>query len=305
VQALSKEGVAMNSLSWPKVSLLTLGLIWVLNNVISLYGPLVQEQQIFSNLSEVKYVSAKTPVKTFLQRPAIDFEMGAPVSETKISIPSENIQMQKYAAGCLSEVIGNEIGNGLIELRISAPCHQNEVVSIFHAALSFDQKLDDKGQTSVVFPALTQKAVTMVSISNEKPLVHVQNMAVLKLDERLVLQWQGKESLYLVENKKFSNVRLDVQDDLGKKRLMPLILGDGDHETARKAIVYSRALTSLNTGADLGVSVYAKQTKSLCGHVIAFDTITISAKWMAKARDFRVTASACAAQHSDILLKIL
>ena len=227
------------------------------------------------------------------------------MSGTKISIPSENIQMQKYAAGCLSEVIGNEIGNGLIELRISAPCHQNEVISIFHAALSFDQKLDDKGQASVVFPALTQKAVTMVSISNEKPLVHIQNMTVVKLDERLVLQWQGKESLYLVENKKFSNVRLDVQDDIGKKGLMPLILGDGDHETARKAIVYFRALTSLNTGADLGVSVYAKQTKSLCGHVIAFDTITISAKWMAKARDFRVTASACAAQHSDILLKIL
>ena len=95
----------MNSLSWPKVSLLTLGLICVLNNVISLYGPVVQEQQIFSNLSEVKYVSAKTPVETFLQRPAIDFEMEAPVSGTKISIPSENIQMQKYTAGCLSEVI--------------------------------------------------------------------------------------------------------------------------------------------------------------------------------------------------------
>ena len=179
------------------------------------------------------------------------------------------------------------------------------MISIFHAALSFDQKLDDKGQASVVFPALTQKAVTMVSISNEKPLVHVQNMTVVKLDERLVLQWHGKESLFLVENKKFSNVSLDVQDDLGKKGLMPLILGDGDHETARKAIVYSRALTSLSTGADLGVSVYAKQTKSLCGHVIAFDTITISAQWMAKARDFRVTASDCAAQHSDILLKIL
>ena len=55
----------MNSLSWPKVSLLTLGLIWILNNVISLYGPVVQEQQIFSNLSEVKYVSAKTRLKLF------------------------------------------------------------------------------------------------------------------------------------------------------------------------------------------------------------------------------------------------
>ncbi len=295
----------MNSLSWPKVSLLTLGLIWVLNNVISLYGPVVQEQQIFSNLSEVQYVSAKTPVETFLRKPAIDFEMAAHMSGTKISNPSENVQMQKYTAGCRSKVIGNEIGNGLIELRVSAPCHQNAVISIFHAALSFDQKLDDKGHASVVFPALTQKAVTMVSISDEKPLVHVQNMKVVKLDERLVLQWQGKESLYLVDNKQFSNVRLDVQDDLGKKGLMPLILGDGDHETARKAIVYSRALTSLHTGTDLGVSVYAKQTKSLCGHVIAFDTITISAQWTAKARDFRVTASDCAAQHSDILLKIL
>ena len=125
----------MNSLSWPKVSLLTLGLIWILNNVISLYGPVVQEQQIFSNLSEVKSVSAKTPVETFLQRPAIDFEMEAPVSGTKISIPSENIQMQKYTAGCLSEVIGNEIGNGLIELIISAPRHQNEVISISRGAI--------------------------------------------------------------------------------------------------------------------------------------------------------------------------
>ena len=78
----------MNSLSWSKVSLLTLGLFWVLNNVISLYGPLVQEQQIFSNLSEIQYVSAKTSVGTFLRKPAIDFEMATPVSGTKFSIPS-------------------------------------------------------------------------------------------------------------------------------------------------------------------------------------------------------------------------
>ena len=93
--------------------------------------------------------------------------MAAPVNGTKISIPSKNVQMQKYTAGSRSKVIGNEIGNGLIELRVSAPRHQNEVISIFHAALSCDQKLDDKGQASVVFPALTQKAVTMVSISNK------------------------------------------------------------------------------------------------------------------------------------------
>ena len=127
--------------------------------------------------------------------------MAAPVNGTKISIPSENIQIQNYTAGYRSKVIANEIGNGLIELKVSAPCHQNEVISIFHAALSFDQKLDDNGQASVVFPALTQKAVTMVLISNKKPLVHVQNIKVVKLDERLVLKWQRKESLYLVENK--------------------------------------------------------------------------------------------------------
>ena len=78
----------MNSLSWSKVSLLTLGLISVLNNIISLYGPVIQEQQIFSNLSEVQYVSAKTSVETFLRKPAVDVEMAPPVSGSKISIPS-------------------------------------------------------------------------------------------------------------------------------------------------------------------------------------------------------------------------
>ncbi|CUX83702.1 MAG: hypothetical protein HLUCCA05_05480 [Roseibaca calidilacus] len=87
--------------------------------------------------------------------------------------------------------------DGLIEIRLSAPCSANERVVISHADLAFTATLDNAGVFAAYIPALAETAAVDAFMSDDTLLQAQTQVPDFDLYARMVVQWTGPDAVAL------------------------------------------------------------------------------------------------------------
>lgn len=87
--------------------------------------------------------------------------------------------------------------DGLIEVRLSAPCNIGERVVISHGDLAFTAKLDKAGALATYIPALSETAMVEAFMSDDTMLQAQTQVADLDQYARMIVQWTGADAVSL------------------------------------------------------------------------------------------------------------
>lgn len=87
--------------------------------------------------------------------------------------------------------------DGLIEVRLSAPCSMGERVVISHGELAFTATLDEAGSLATYIPALSGLAVVDAFMSDDTMLQAQTQVADFDQYARMIVQWTGADAVAL------------------------------------------------------------------------------------------------------------
>ncbi len=87
--------------------------------------------------------------------------------------------------------------DGLIEVRLSAPCSMGERVVISHGELAFTATLDQAGRLATYIPALSELAVVDAFMSDDTMLQAQTQVTDFDQHARMIVQWTGADAMAL------------------------------------------------------------------------------------------------------------
>lgn len=87
--------------------------------------------------------------------------------------------------------------DGLIELRLSAPCNADERVVISHEDLAFTATLDAAGVLATYIPALSQMAVVDAFLADDTQVQAQTQVSDFDQYARMIVQWGGPDAVAL------------------------------------------------------------------------------------------------------------
>lgn len=87
--------------------------------------------------------------------------------------------------------------DGLMEIRLSAPCNMNERVVISHGDLAYSATLDDAGAYTAYIPALAADARIDAFLADDTYLQAQTEIADHNLHARMIVQWSGSAKVAL------------------------------------------------------------------------------------------------------------
>lgn len=125
--------------------------------------------------------------------------MGGPVIQNDIqpALVFADQGLPQDSVGCSADVVAEPSVDGLISLRLTAPCNPNERVVISHGDLAFSATLDAAGAFSAYIPALSTPAKVDVFLSDDTYLQAETVVPEYGSYARMIVQWTGSDSLAL------------------------------------------------------------------------------------------------------------
>ncbi len=93
--------------------------------------------------------------------------------------------------GCTHVMSAEPAAGAFIDLRLSAPCHANEVVMFRHAGLMFHMRMPAGGAVKVLIPALEEAADVSASFANGDTAHAKTVVDSLSFYDRVVISWVG------------------------------------------------------------------------------------------------------------------
>ncbi len=122
-------------------------------------------------------VQISTVLKSSLEEPA------APELGPQLTCPVK-LSAEPYAAA-------------MVKLSLTAPCLQNERVTVSHEGLKFTETTSDTGGLDVAVPAMSEQAEFSVTFANGHRVATTASVQTVSLYERVVLQWQGEDTVQI------------------------------------------------------------------------------------------------------------
>ena len=101
------------------------------------------------------------------------------------------------APDCSVEMTADGLPMAMVALSVSAPCHPSMAVTIHHQGLMFSELTDEKGDLSLLVPALATEAFFISSFVDGEGAVASATVADLADVDRAALQWQGVHAVQL------------------------------------------------------------------------------------------------------------
>ncbi|MDX1743861.1 MAG: hypothetical protein R3186_09740 [Ruegeria sp.] len=83
------------------------------------------------------------------------------------------------------------------KLIVKAPCHGNQRVEVHHSGLTVTQLTDEHGTLTLTVPALSEYAIFLISLADQKGTVATTHIPDIDQYSRVAVQWQGKTDLQI------------------------------------------------------------------------------------------------------------
>ena len=223
-------------------------------------------------------------------------------------------------AACGVEASATALPGALVRLQITAPCRENERITLHHHGMMVTETLGSEGQLDLVIPALSSTATFIVEPA---PLAAAEEAAAvgavvqvavpdLAQVDRVVLQWSGNSGFEIHarefgaqygENGHVWHGADSAQEAAGQMTR----LGDANQLVPRLAEIYSfqRDLGSSPAATGLiEISVEAEITEINCGREIAAQSLRVVAGRV-QTRDLVLNMPDCTATGDFLVLNNL
>ena len=217
------------------------------------------------------------------------------------TMPTESAPVAGF--GCDPELSATPIAGALVRLKLTAPCHASERVSLHHSGLMITETTQPDGSLVLDFPALTEGAVFIASFSDDSGAVAQATVSSLAFYDRIVLQWQGEGDLelhareweadYFSEGHVWTGAAGTLEAAARGESGFLLNLGDDEAPEARRAQVYSFPAGTAARGGLIDVSVEAAVTEATCETDISAQTLEMRDGGAPTVRDIDLAFPGC------------
>ncbi|MFD1340851.1 translocase [Litorisediminicola beolgyonensis] len=203
----------------------------------------------------------------------------------------------------------------MVTLKIDAACHASEAFTLHHNGLMIDGRTDATGSAQLDIPAISTKAVFVLSFADGDGAVAQTEVSSLDFYDRIALQWEGPAGLQLHALEygaaPFSDGHI-WQETPGT--LAAASRGEGgflvtlgpDHTApARRVQVYSFPAGTAARAGHVAVSVEAEVTAANCDSDLEAQVLDLRGGGRPTMRELTVAMPGCDAAGDILVLKNL
>lgn len=200
--------------------------------------------------------------------------------------------------------------NATVRLTISAPCHPNTALMVYHTGLSFSVTSGAQGEAEVTAPALADPAVFLVSSGDGDSALARADIPELGEWHRVALQWTGPAA-FQIHAREFGaryGEAGHVWDGAPANAATGSFLtrlGDGTDRDARSVEIYSVPRQAADRDGVVALSVESEITVDTCGADIAAFVLQRQSEKGLQSKDFTLTMPSCSAIGDFLVLNNL
>ncbi|MCC1491276.1 translocase [Cognatishimia sp. F0-27] len=230
-------------------------------------------------------------------------------AETLVPEPEAPAQ----AKDCRVTMQADTTAGALVNLRIAAPCHGGDRVTLHHQGVRITETMDAEGRLRTTFPALAETAFFMASFPDGTGATAVTDVPALPFYDRAVLQWTGDAGIglharefgtaYFDAGHVWSGQTRNVTDAATGEAGFMIALGDPSAPEALRAEVYSFPTGTARRSGDVLLTVETEVTEANCNRSIEAQIMQLRTGADVRARDLTLDIPACGGTGDFLVLK--
>lgn len=234
----------------------------------------------------------------------------APVQEPEVSPPSAP---DDAGFACEVDMTATAAAGAMMTVRIEAPCHGSERVTLHHSGLMFTDLMQPDGTLQVDVPALDEAALVIASFMDGGGAVAHTEVTSVPFYDRVVLQWRGAAGLQLhareFDAEYFSDGHvwqgagaLPARAASGKGGFLTK-LGSADAPDALLAEVYTFPTGVIDAEGTVALTVETEILSSNCDSVVEAQTLEIRGDSDLVSKELTIDVPGCDAVGDFLMLK--
>ncbi len=193
-------------------------------------------------------------------------------------------------------------------LTIKAPCNGDERVEVHHSGLTVTQQTDAKGVLNLTIPALSEYAIFLISLADQKGTVATTHIPDISQYTRVALQWQGETDLQIHALEFGANYGSQghVSADPETHGAGSVIhLGQSGLGDARNIEVYSFPVAQAHQSGSIALTVEAEVTAENCGRDLNVQSLELRGDRQLRSRDLTLNLPDCSNTGEFLVLNNL
>ncbi|MEX0306569.1 MAG: hypothetical protein AB3N12_04190 [Ruegeria sp.] len=210
------------------------------------------------------------------------------------SLPSP--EQSRLPSNCDLSARAMAVPGASVRLRVKAPCHAGETIEVHHNGLVFSTETDALGGLNLTVPALSEYAIFLISLPDEKGTVATTHVPEINSFNRIALQWQGETDLQLhalefgagygEEGHVWSGSEVGGAGSV-------IHLGQGGSDAARNIEIYSFPVQSATEAGTIALSVETEVTEANCGKALNVQSLEWRTHQRLRSRDLTLDMPGC------------
>ena len=235
-----------------------------------------------------------------------------PVETPEIVIP-ETPDQTGFA--CDVEMTATPIAGAMMSVKVTAPCHGSERVTLHHNGLMFTTLMQPDGTLSVDIPALTEDALVIASFLDGGGAVTMAKVTSVPFYDRVVLQWRGNAGLqlharefnadYFTDGHVWQGAGFDATRAATGQGGFLTTLGTADAPDALLAEVYTFPTGMTDREGTVALTVETEIIESNCDQVVEAQTLEMRSGQDLASKELTIDVPSCETVGDFLLLKHL
>ncbi|WP_170326172.1 hypothetical protein [Ruegeria arenilitoris] len=193
-------------------------------------------------------------------------------------------------------------------LIVKAPCHGNERIEVHHSGLTVTQETDANGTLDLTIPALSEYAIFLISLDDQKGTVATTHIPDIGQYSRVALQWQGETELQ-IHALEFGASYGDaghVSAESGTRGAGSVVhLAQPTFHDARNVEVYSFPAAQSQQSGSIALTVEAEVTEANCGQDLNVQSLELQYDRSLRSRDLTLSFPDCSRTGEFLVLNNL
>jgi len=216
---------------------------------------------------------------------------------------------------CEQQMQARALPAAMVEISLSAPCFVNTRYTLHHNGMMFTAVTDDRGQSTVQVPALSETAVFIAAFGDGDGALATAEVNSLAGYDRYVVQWRGSGGLHLHameygasfgdSGHVWAEARHDMERALRGTGGFLTRLGAEDLPQPLMAEIYTFPTGTATRAGDVRVQVEAQVNDANCNRDLDAQAIAVTSGGAPKAQDIRLAMPDCDGIGDYLVLKNL
>ncbi|WP_420585585.1 hypothetical protein [Ruegeria sp.] len=211
-------------------------------------------------------------------------------------------------ADCSISARATAVTGAAARLTVKAPCHGNERIEVHHSGLTVTQQTDSNGRLDLTIPALSEYAIFLISLEDQKGTVATTHIPDIAHYNRVALQWQGDTDLQIHALEFGANYggTGHVSADPETQGLGTVVnLGQTGLSDAGNIEIYSFPATQSPQTGTIELTVEAEVTASNCGRDLNVQSLELRGDRQLRSSDLTLSFPDCSKTGEFLVLNNL